>query len=161
MLVDQHVNGLWPRPDRQLPSNAPIAQPTPHAEHSPVGRYLQTVYDPSLLEQAARIARQFHVNLQRGTYVATLGPTYETRSEYRMFRWMGGDAVGMSTVPEVLAARAAGLRVLAMSVITNVACTDQTNGTTHEEVVERGKEIEPKLRSIVRQLLEEMAGPAD
>ena len=162
MLVDQHINALWPRRS--------VAQDhchIPRQEHplidnpSPAGRYLNSVYDSGLLEQAARIARQNDVNLQRGTYVATLGPTYETRSEYRMFRWMGGDAVGMSTVPEVLAARAAGQRVLAMSVITNVACTDQAHGTSHDEVVERGREIEPKLRRVVHQLLEEMSGPAD
>ena len=161
MLVDQHINGLWPRPARSLETASPIVRHSTANEHSPVGRYLKSVYDNGLLEQAARIAKQFLVSLQRGTYVATLGPTYETRSEYRMFRWMGGDAVGMSTVPEVMAAREAGMRVLAMSVITNVACTDQANGTSHEEVVQRGKEIEPKLRCIVRQLLEEMAGPAD
>ena len=161
MLVDQHINALWPRPVHDVETASPMVRHSTAHEHSPVGRYLKSVYDSGLLEQAARIAKQFDVSLQRGTYVATLGPTYETRSEYRMFRWMGGDAVGMSTVPEVLAAREAGLRVLAMSVITNVACTDQSNGTSHEEVVQRGKEIEPKLRCIVRQLLEEMAGPAD
>ncbi len=167
MLVDQHINGLWPRPWQhcaQQPSvtkHAPIASSPSIACPSPVGRHLATVYDSGLLEQAARIAQKCEVNLQRGTYIATLGPTYETRSEYRMFRWMGGDAVGMSTVPEVMAAREAGLRVLAMSVITNVACTDQAHGTTHEEVVQRGREIEPKLRRLVQCMLEEIAGPAD
>jgi purine-nucleoside phosphorylase len=164
MLVDQHINCLWPRT-----TQANIASASPalasassgSSSPSPVGRYLTSVYDSALLEQAARIARQCDVNLQRGTYTATLGPTYETRSEYRMFRWMGGDAVGMSTVPEVLAARQAGMRVLAMSVITNVACTDQAHGTSHEEVVARGKAVEPKLRQLVAKLLEEMAGPAD
>lgn len=166
MLVDQHINGLWPRPTHQT-ANASAAIAMGCNDHkttmpaSPVGRYLPVVYDAGLLDQAARIARQCDVNLQRGTYVATLGPTYETRSEYRMFRWMGGDAVGMSTVPEVMAARQSGLRVLAMSVITNVACTDQAHGTSHDEVVQRGREIEPKLRRLVRLMLEEMAGPAD
>ncbi len=162
MLVDQHIDGLWPRPAREPSSSINVsASRSPRTSPSPVGRHLRSVYDAALLEQAARIARQVGVNLQRGTYVATLGPTYETRSEYRMFRWMGGDAVGMSTVPEVMAARESGLRVLAMSVITNVACTDQSHGTSHEEVVERSREIEPKLRLIVRQLMEQMAGPAD
>lgn len=163
MLVDQHINALWPRGSSSVipGGSASDAYKTDIATASPVGRHLSAVYDSSLLTQAARLAASCEIQLQRGTYVATLGPTYETRSEYRMFRWMGGDAVGMSTVPEVMAARHAGLRVLAMSVITNVACTDQAQGTSHEEVVQRGQEIEPKLRRLVRAILEEMAGPAD
>ncbi len=161
MLVDQHINALWPRRFATSESAQQLLPDSDQATVSPVGRHLREVYDAGLLQQAARIALHCDVNLQRGTYVATLGPTYETRSEYRMFRWMGGDAVGMSTVPEVMAARELGLRVLAMSVITNVACTDQAQSTTHEEVVQRGREIEPKLRQLVHQLLEEMAGPAD
>lgn len=159
MLVDQHINALWPR--SHVAGGCEIAPRKFSESQSPVGRHLRSVYDSGLLEQATRVALQCDVSLQRGTYVSTLGPTYETRSEYRMFRWMGGDAVGMSTVPEVMAAREAGLRVLAMSVITNVACTDQAHGTSHEEVVQRGQEIEPKLRRLVRLMLEEMAGPAD
>lgn len=157
MLVDQHIDCLWPR--RQLGSTQAVT--VPPAARTGAMRQPPELYDAVLLKQAERIAQSHGVSVQRGTYVATLGPTYETRAEYRMFRWMGGDAVGMSTVPEVLTARYCGLRVLAMSVITNVACTDQSQGTTHDEVVERGKQIEPKLRRIVGQLLEEMAGPAD
>jgi purine-nucleoside phosphorylase len=157
MLVDQHIDCLWPRGQSLgLQASAPSGPEAPGCMRRP-----REVYDEVLLRQAGRIAQRHGVNVQRGTYVATLGPTYETRAEYRMFRWMGGDAVGMSTVPEVMTARQCGLRVLAMSVITNVACTDQLHGTTHDEVVERGKQIEPKLRRIVAQLLEEMAGPAD
>ncbi len=161
MLVDQHIDCLWPRRNNN-PWSVNTAEPYAVGEsqcESPVGRKLSSVYDPILLKQAARIAVQLEVNLQRGTYISTLGPTYETRSEYRMFRWMGGDAVGMSTVPEVMTARQAGMRVLAMSVITNVACTDQAQGTTHEEVVQQGKEIEPKLRRLVHQLLQEWPAP--
>lgn len=164
MLVDQHIDCLWPRRTNNTWSAgrpAEVAHANSITPASPVGRELASVYDPALLKQAARLARLCDVNLQRGTYVSTLGPTYETRSEYRMFRWMGGDAVGMSTVPEVMTARQVGMRVLAMSVITNVACTDQVQATTHEEVVQQGREIEPKLRRLVGQLLEEFAGPAD
>lgn len=122
---------------------------------------LPDVYDHELSERIRELALGQRIGLHRGTYVATLGPTYETRSEYRMFRWMGGDAVGMSTVPEVYAARALGLRVLALSVITNVASTDSAHGTSHEEVVACGKLVGPRLRQLVRELLEQMAGPAD
>lgn len=158
MLVDQHINCLWPRgqcdPTGHLP--APNHPPAPGQL-----RHIDTVYDSDLLERTRRIALRCELPMHRGTYVATLGPTYETRSEYRMFRWMGGDAVGMSTVPEVLTARQLSMRVLAISVITNVACTDSGHGTTHEEVVQCGQSVEPKLRHLVQQLLEDMAGPAD
>ena len=152
MLVDQHINCLWPR--SQYCATAHVPAPGQM-------RATDCVYDGDLLDRIRRIALRCELAIHRGTYVATLGPTYETRSEYRMFRWMGGDAVGMSTVPEVLTARELSMRVLAMSVITNVACTDLGQGTTHEEVVQCGKQVEPKLRHLVQQLLEEMAGPAD
>jgi purine-nucleoside phosphorylase len=93
--------------------------------------------------------------------MATLGPTYETRSEYAMFRWMGADTVGMSTVPEVLTARELGMRVLAFSVVTNVASTDVPQATTHEEVVESGKAAGPKLVRIIQQLLDDLSGEPD
>ncbi len=163
MLVDQHIDCLWPRQHAQDTATDAFPLPNTVPPQSLGGSLRQhaEMYDSSLLDQARRIALGLEVNLQRGTYVSTLGPTYETRAEYRMFRWMGGDAVGMSTIPEVLAARQCGLRVLAMSVITNVACTDLAHGTSHAEVVECGKQLEPKLRKLVGQLLEDMAGPAD
>lgn len=160
MLVDQHIDCLWPRNSlstAECPQNCEVSA----ASATGKLRHLSHIYDPDLLERARRIALRNELNMQRGTYVATLGPTYETRSEYRMFRWMGGDAVGMSTVPEVLAARELAMRVLAISVITNVACTDQAQSTTHDDVVQCGRQVEPQLRHLVRELLEEMAGPAD
>ena len=78
-----------------------------------------------------------------------LGPTYETRGEYRMCRSLGGDAAGMSTVPEVIAARHAGLRVLGLSTITNACSPDQLGETTHDEVVEAAASAGEKLRAIV------------
>ncbi len=113
------------------------------------------------MDTARRIALKHGWQFQKGTYVSTLGPTYETRAEYRMFRWMGGDAVGMSTIPEVLTAWELDMRVLAISVITNVACTDSQTGTSHEEVVACGKQVEPRLRHLFSSMLQEMSGPAD
>ena len=160
MLVDQHIDCLWPRNQANEIIGSRLCADTPPRAPGQM-RTAPHVYDEELMMRAARIALRHEIAMQRGTYVATLGPTYETRAEYRMFRWMGGDAVGMSTVPEVLTARQLGMRVLALSVITNVACTDSLKGTSHSEVVECGKQVEPKLRHLVRQLLEEMAGPAD
>lgn len=162
MLVDQHINCLWPRPTSSPGSTEASTEDSGSLFLEPgQSRSAHPAYDQDLHDRMRRIALRSEIELQRGTYVATLGPTYETRSEYRMFRWMGGDAVGMSTVPEVLAARRLGMRVLAISVITNVAQTDSAQGTSHEEVVACGQLVEPKLRRIVGELLEDLAGPPD
>ena len=85
-----------------------------------------------------------------GTYLATLGPTYETRAEYRMMRKLGVDVVGMSTVPEVLAARELGMRVLALSMVSNVARPDEFVIANHEEVLTAGLAAAVKMEAIVR-----------
>ena len=82
-----------------------------------------------------------------------LGPTYETRAEYRMVRQIGGDAAGMSTVPETIAAAHAGMRVAAFSVITNACSPDALGETTHEEVVEAADSASRKLSAIVEALV--------
>ncbi|MFO1063655.1 MAG: purine-nucleoside phosphorylase [Pirellulales bacterium] len=175
MLIDQHIDHLWTRPQAcrgasAIPCTESTERPgsaadcvSPHAEIAPAAIPLRKaeIYDHALGERLKHIALTQQLHLQRGTYVATLGPTYETRAEYRMFRTMGGDAVGMSTVPEVLTARSLGMRVLALSVITNVACTDTSNGTSHDEVVACGKQVGPRLKKLFTALLEQMSGPAD
>jgi purine-nucleoside phosphorylase len=93
----------------------------------------------------------FH--LQCGVYVGVSGPSYETRAEYRAFRRLGGDAVGMSTVPEVLTAAACGMRVLGLSTITNVARPDAPQIVSAEEVVEVAATALPKVRRIIAGVL--------
>ena len=83
-------------------------------------------------------------------YVGVPGPNYETRAEYRFMRKIGGDAVGMSTIPEAITARHLGLRVLGLSIITNVACPDGPSKTTPEEVCRLAASAEGSLRQIVR-----------
>ena len=107
-------------------------------------------YDRRLAEVAVEVARQKDFVLHRGVYVAMLGPTYETRAEYRMVRRLGGDAVGMSTVPEVLAARHAGMRVLGLSTITNVGSPDMLTETSGHEVLEAAATASDKLIKIIR-----------
>lgn len=107
-------------------------------------------YDKELMEIAARVARKEDFVLHRGVYVAMLGPTYETRAEYRLARRIGGDAVGMSTVPEVIAARHAGMRVLGLSTITNVGSPDAPTGTTGHDVINAAQGASAKLTKIVR-----------
>lgn len=115
--------------------------------------HCQPFYDSALAELAAAAARRENFVLHRGVYVAVSGPSYETRAEYRAFRRIGGDAVGMSTVPEVLAAAACGLRVLGLSTVTNVACPDAPQMVTAEEVVEVAAIARPRVRVIVDAVL--------
>ena len=93
-------------------------------------------YDPALIKKAEGIAREEGIALQKGVYIAVSGPCYETPAEYKYFRLIGGDAVGMSTVPEVIVARHAGVPVFGMSVITDVAhATDDEEYVTDGEVI--------------------------
>jgi purine-nucleoside phosphorylase len=116
-------------------------------------------YCPRLVERALEIARRANFAAHRGVYVALTGPNYETRAEYRFLRRIGADAVGMSTVPEVIVARHCGLRVLALSVVTNICLPDCLGTTSHEEVRAVAAGAESKMRAIVRGILaEEAAG---
>ena len=98
------------------------------------GRIAESPYDPRLVGLAIEAARAASAPARRGVYAYLTGPSYETRAEYRMLRRIGADVVGMSTVPEAVAARLLGLRVLALSVVTNVARPDSPEKTDAEEV---------------------------
>ncbi|MFN0020624.1 MAG: purine-nucleoside phosphorylase [Pirellulaceae bacterium] len=110
-------------------------------------------YDSSLQHAALSAARQGNFPCLRGVYVGVKGPNYETRAEYRAFRSLGGDVVGMSTIPEVLAARSLGMRVLGLSTVTNVARPDAPQVVTSDEVVEVARIAQPKLQKIVAGVL--------
>jgi purine-nucleoside phosphorylase len=114
-------------------------------------------FDAGLRAAARRTARQADVRLREGVYIMLSGPYYETRAEMRMLRALGGDAVGMSTVPEVLVARHAGRRVLGFSLITNKATEDVEAGATHEEVIEMGRVGARTLVRLLSDLLPELA----
>jgi purine-nucleoside phosphorylase len=107
-------------------------------------------YDRKLQAMAVKIAMREGFVLHRGVYVAVLGPNYETRAEYRMLRRLGGDAVGMSTVPEVIVAQHAGLRVLGLSTITNVGSADALTETSGHDVLAVAATAADKLSAIVR-----------
>jgi purine-nucleoside phosphorylase len=112
-----------------------------------------SIYDSSLLAAALSSARHSNFPCQRGVYIGVKGPNYETRAEYRAFRRLGGDVVGMSTIPEVLAARSLGMRVLGLSTVTNVARPDAPQVVTSDEVVEVAGIAQPKLRQIITGVL--------
>jgi len=107
-------------------------------------------YDVELRALAKRVAAEMGVQLDEGTYVALLGPTYETRAEVKMLQLLGADAVGMSTVPEVIVARAMGMRVLGISCITNYACGLSGTAITHDEVLETTSRVAAQLQGLVR-----------
>ncbi len=130
MLIDDHINLM----NCRCPTSSP---------------HRAKLYDCELAALASCTARRRDFVLQRGVYVGVTGPSYETRAEYRAFRRIGGDCVGMSTVPEVLAAAAGGLRVLGLSTVTNVACPDAPKTVTAEEVVEIAAIARPRVQEIV------------
>jgi purine-nucleoside phosphorylase len=111
------------------------------------------LYDQRLIQRASEIAGAGGFPLQCGVYIGVTGPSYETRAEYRAFRRLGGDCVGMSTVPEVLTAAQCGLRVLGLSTITNVARPDAPQVVSSEEVVHVAASALPKVRQIIHGLV--------
>ena len=113
-------------------------------------------FDADLRQLALEAATRAGVELRQGVYIMLAGPNYETRAEMRMLRGLGGDAVGMSTVPEVLVARHAGARVLAFSLVTNKATADVDHEVTHEEVLAMGKVGAERLVNLLRELLPEL-----
>ena len=110
-------------------------------------------YDRDLRELARRAAREAGIRLEEGVYAGVLGPSYETPAEIGMLRRLGADAVGMSTVPEVVAARARGLRVLGISSITNAAAGLSGEALSHEGVLEAGRLLAADLEVVVRGVL--------
>jgi purine-nucleoside phosphorylase len=106
-----------------------------------------------LAKLALAAAHSGHFTAREGTYLGTLGPTYETRAEYRMMRRIGADVVGMSTVVEALAAARCGCRVLALSVVSNVANPDRATVADHAEVLQAGDAAAGKLEQIVRAVI--------
>jgi purine-nucleoside phosphorylase len=113
-------------------------------------------YDKGLQKMALAAALDENIVAHRGVYVAVTGPNLETRAEYRFLRGIGADVVGMSTVPEVLVAIHAGLRVLGFSIITDMCLPDALVPVSHEEIVAVAQEAEIRLRTIVRRVLERL-----
>jgi purine-nucleoside phosphorylase len=113
-------------------------------------------YSNHLISKAKSIAEKLEIPVHTGVYFGVTGPTFETRSEYQLIKVLGGDAVGMSTVQEVIAAAHTGMSVFAMSVITDIGIRDEENTITHEEVLMAAKGAEPKLTAIFTNLIQEL-----
>lgn len=117
---------------------------------------MTTAYDPNLIETASGVAAELGFELKRGIYAGLLGPSYETPAEVRMLRMLGADAVGMSTVLEVLAARHMGLRILGISCISNLAAGISKGPLSHEEVEETAGRVRSRFESLLSGVLESL-----
>ena len=137
MLIDSHVDLMF---RSTLAMNGPVvnARPTMRSD----------CYDQALITQAFECARGSNFQVHRGVYAAMLGPNYETRAEYRFLKRIGGDVAGMSTVPEVAVAGRYGMRVLGMSIISNVAKPDVLEETSGQEVIDAAAVAAPHLKTI-------------
>jgi len=113
-------------------------------------------YDHKLIETAKEAAKENGITLQEGVYICLAGPSFESPADLRFMHGIGVDAVGMSTVPEVITARHANLRVLGLSGISNKANLDGSTVTTHEEVLEAGKILVPKMEAIIRGVIKRL-----
>lgn len=115
---------------------------------------MSEVYKKNLREKALIVAEKLGIQLKQGVYVASSGPSYETPAEVRMLRIIGADACGMSTVPEAIAANHAGMSVLGISCITNMAAGIETKPLSHEEVVEQANAVKEDFKNLILNLIE-------
>lgn len=113
-------------------------------------------YSKDLIAKAKTIAKDNGIRVVEGVYVGTSGPTFETPAEYQYFRIIGGDAVGMSTVPEVIVANHAGMRVFGMSIITDLGVPGKIVEVSHEEVQEIGNKAQPLMTLIMKELVNQL-----
>ena len=146
MLIEDHIN---------LTAQSPLTGPVLAGET----RFpdMTQAYDGRLRGIAERVAAAHSLRLVRGVYAAVAGPSYETPAEIRMLERLGADAIGMSTVPEVIVARARNVPVLGISLITNLAAGLGTHPLSHEEVVAAGTAARGRFATLIRGLLREIA----
>ena len=151
MLIKDHINMLG------MAGHNPLRGPNDDTEGVRFPDMTEP-YSSELRQLAHSVAAEHDFSLQEGVYAYVAGPSYETPAELNLLRLAGGDAVGMSTVPSVIVARHAGMRVLGISTITNLAVPNPAPGTvlTHEEVLETGRRIIPRLTTLLHGLLKRL-----
>jgi purine-nucleoside phosphorylase len=147
MVIDDHINAIGSHP--LAGNNDPVWGPM-FADQS-------CVYDKRLRALLDKSAAKTGTRVRHGVYLVASGPTYETPAEIRAFRAMGADAVGMSTVPEAMLANAAGMRVAAVSCITNAAAHKGGTSLSHREVVKNAARVRPALTALLTEFLKEVA----
>ena len=142
MIIYDHINFFPEHPLRG--KNFPTGPRFPD---------MHEAYDKQLRDLADEIAKEKDINIKHGVYVGVQGPTFETPAEYRMYRVLGGDAVGMSTVPEVIVARHSGIKVFGISIITDLGGFDVPVEVSHEEVQVAANAAQPKMTEIMREMI--------
>ena len=142
MIITDHINFFPESPLRGR--NFPPGPRFPDM-HEP--------YDHKLIALADDIAREKGIKVHHGIYLGDMGPAFETPAEYRMYRILGADAVGMSTVPEVIVACHCGIKVFGMSIITDLGGFDVPVAVSHEEVQKAANEAQPKMTEIMREMI--------
>ncbi|SFJ28888.1 purine-nucleoside phosphorylase [Thermoflavimicrobium dichotomicum] len=143
MLIEDHIN---------MTGSNPLIGPN---EEELGLRFpdMSTAYTPELIAFSKRMAEELGLAVQQGVYVGVSGPTYLTPAELIMMRELGGDAIGMSTVPEVIAARHAGLKILGISCITDIAIGEELEPLTHEQVVEVANRTKPQFKKWMKAIV--------
>jgi purine-nucleoside phosphorylase len=139
MIIADHINLMWRNPLIGRLEEGDVRFPD-----------MSDPYDRALRALLADVGRESGIALQEGVYCGLLGPVYETPAEVRMLERLGADAVGMSTVPETIVARAVGMRVAGVSCITNLACGLTMHPLSHAEVLETGRRVEGAFRTLIR-----------
>ena len=142
MIINDHINAMPENPLRG--KNFPTGPRFPD---------MSEAYDKSLIEQAVTIAKEKNIKVQHGVYLATQGPTFETPAEYKMFRIWGADAVGMSTVPEVIVANHCGIKCFGISIITDLGVEGKIVEVSHEEVQKAANAVQPLMAEIMREMI--------
>ena len=142
MIITDHINFFPEHPLRG--KNFPTGPRFPD---------MHETYDLSLVALADKIAKEKDIKVQHGVYVGVQGPTFETPAEYKMYHLLGGDAVGMSTVPEVIVAHHCGIRTFGISVITDLGGFDDPVEVSHEEVQEAANKAQPLMTEIMREMI--------
>lgn len=143
MIITDHINVFPEHPLRGKNYN----------ELGPRFPDMSDAYCQEFIDKAKTIARNNNIKVVEGVYVGTTGPTFETPAEYRYFRNIGGDAVGMSTVPEVIVANHANMKCFGISIITDLGVPGKIVEVTHEEVQEIGNSVQPLMTLIMKELI--------
>jgi purine-nucleoside phosphorylase len=142
MIIVDHINFF---PEHPL-----------HGKNFPTGpRFpdMHQVYDKDLIDMADSIAKEKNIRVKHGVYVGVQGPTFETPAEYRMYRILGGDAIGMSTVPEVIVAHHCGIKIFGISIITDLGGFDVPVAVSHEEVQKAANAAQPLMTELMREMI--------
>ncbi len=146
MIIRDHIN-LFPEHPLHGPNDDSLGPRFPD---------MSEPYSYDFIKKTKSIADQENIALHEGVYVGVQGPTFETRAEYKYLRLIGGDAVGMSTVPEVIVGVHSGLKIMGLSVITDVGIREELNTITHDEVLEAAAEATPKVSLLVSRFVQSL-----